>query len=180
MQFISDFADGAEILPFVVVVWAAMTASGSGVVARRWVLVVGAVLLAILAFKAACFFVTARLGMAPISPSGHTASAGIVYGGLAWLGLRRAMSPLLAALVPFAIVALIGASRVAVGAHDWMEVFLGAGVALGGLLALVRLTDREARFQAWPVFMAALVVLPLMHGVRLPVEKELRFEILGD
>lgn len=179
MQFISDFADAAVIFPFAFGVWLLLTALGFRIVIGQWAVAVAGVLLSMLAIKAGWLFVAAQSGKRAMSPSGHTASACIVYGGLAWLMLRHAAIPWLAIAVPLLIIAAVGASRIAVGAHDPAEVAMGAAVGLAGLALLRRAMAPGARVPGWPIMAVAVVVIPLAHGHRLPIEKALHGEIVG-
>jgi len=76
------------------------------------------------------------------SPSGHTAAAAIILGGLAVaLGAGRDRAVLLAAA---AGAALIGASRLLLDVHTAPEVALGGLVGIAGALGLSRLAGPPA------------------------------------
>ena len=125
VSFLTDFADQAVMLPLALAVAVLLAGSGWWRGALAWVLAVGLTFGAIGLGKlvlAACG--PLQIGDALQSPSGHTASATLIYGGLCGLVLRWARPaerrrPLLAAA---AIAALIGITRVALQAHTWSEV----------------------------------------------------------
>jgi membrane-associated phospholipid phosphatase len=107
------------------------------------------------------------------SPSGHTAAAAYVYGGMAALVLR--VRALTAAALAGAVACLIGLSRVVLHAHSLAEVIAGGMVGVIVLCAFAWSTGRapENLRPARLLF----VVVPLMvvlHGVRLNMEPRVR------
>lgn len=178
MTFVTDFADQAVILPLVLVVTIMLAASLWWRGTLAWVVSVGGTLAAIGAGKlllAACGPV--QFGDVLQSPSGHTASATIVYGGLfclLWRRMRPAdlRTPLVAALM---IALLIGISRVVLRTHTWPEVLVGgiAGtVGVGVLMALAGPVPAHIR----PIRAALIVVgaVAVMHGTHLRAEPTLQ------
>lgn len=136
-------------------------------------------------------------GLALRSPSGHAASAAVAYGGLAALlaartrlasrlglgvgpGRAAAVTPvsavsaraLTAALVTaLGVAALIGTTRVQLGAHSLSEVLLAAAVGVAGAVAFARLAGPHvAERSSLPVAAGALLVLVVFHGRHLPAE----------
>lgn len=152
------------VLPLLLVVWAALGRRGT-----RWAVVAGITLAGTTAMKLACFTLT---GPWPFSPSGHTVSAAVVYGGLAWLLLRPRAGPIVAWMAAVGIMALIGWSRLAVGAHTPAEVVVGALIGSAGLLWLTQVVP--ARGRAWPVMVAVPLVWIGFYGQSLGVEELLR------
>jgi len=179
MQFVADFADAAVVLPLVLAVAAVMTGLGFRRLMLQWAVAVAAVWGAVLAGKAVWIRAASGQGMALVSPSGHTASACIVYGGLALLVLRGLARPSLVAFVPLGITALIGYTRVATSAHTPLEVVLGAAVGLAGLACLAWAAGPAPRLSGWPVLATGLAVLTVTHGLQLPAEEALRRVVLG-
>ncbi len=111
------------------------------------------------------------------SPSGHTASATIVYGGvlgLAWRGLRPAQgrAPLLSALL---IAVVIGLTRIGLHAHTWPEVMAGGLAGCVGVAVLLRLAGQPPR-SLRPLHLALVVVVlaALLHGAHLRAESEIQ------
>ena len=174
MNTLTDFADQAVILPVYGLAFVAMLAMGWWRAAGAWLVVVAAVLSLVLVGKVAAFDCGGeqlqRLGLH--SPSGHTASAAMVYGGLTALlrkGGHRQAAAVLAALF-FAV--LIGISRIALQAHTVIEVVAGGAIGIVGAWALVWLagprpaTLRYLRRAAISIVVVAIV----FHGIRLPAE----------
>ena len=112
------------------------------------------------------------------SPSGHTSMGTMVYGAAGLLAARHAPTRqrwvVLAATL--ALIALIGISRVEVGAHNTREVFagfiVGAGACLGFALYYVR---RPAPALNVPVVLAVLVAAMVAFvGLHADMEPVLR------
>ncbi|MCQ9156490.1 phosphatase PAP2 family protein [Acidomonas methanolica] len=111
------------------------------------------------------------------SPSGHTAGATFVFGGMAVLFFPSALAALPAAI---AVAALIGATRLFLGAHDLPEVLVGGAIGLGGVAALLlvrlRLEGAAGRpaasaMQICALFAGCVATTVLLHGVRSPAER---------
>lgn len=152
------------LLPLVVVVWAALGRRGT-----RWAAAVAMTLAGMAALKVASF---AIVGPWTFSPSGHTAAAAIVYGGLAWALLRPAWGRVVPGLAAALCVALIGWTRLALAAHSVAEVAVGAAMGGAGLVWLGQVVPRLGR--VWPAAVAVPVVWVLFHGQSLGVEDRLR------
>ena len=179
MLFLTDFADLAVVLPLAVAVAVALLVAGWPRGAMAWTVAVPATLLAVLAAKltvAACGSLLPLHGLR--SPSGHTASAAVVYGGLLSLllpepprGLRRPFAALLLAGL-FAI--LFGGSRLALHVHTRADVVAGAALGVAGALALARLAGpRPAGLRVAIPLAAALAVVLLFHGEHLRAEDQI-------
>ena len=176
MQYLTDFADQAVILPVVLALAAGLAAQGWRRGALAWLGVVGATFLAMLALKLvflACWPVFWPMDIH--SPSGHVAAATMVAGGLALLLLRRHVG-----ILPIAALAgaVIGISRLALGVHSLPEVVFGATIGLAGVAGLVRLAGPVPRLRARPLIGAVLLVAVVFHGLHLPAEAEIRFTAL--
>ena len=169
MNFVTDFADQAVVLPLVLVLALTLAALGWRRGAAAWLGATAATLGVVLVRKLA-----ARACGPPLlrSPSGHTAAAGLVCGGIAVLaGLGGGF----VGLAALAGATVIGLTRVALGMHSWAEVLLGGAVGVAGALALARLAGpRPARLRLRWVAVAAVTVVTLLHGLRLPAEAEIR------
>ncbi|MBW4089606.1 MAG: phosphatase PAP2 family protein [Proteobacteria bacterium] len=169
MTFVTDFADQAVVLPLVLVLAAVLAAQGWRRGAAAWLLATGgtlAVMLVLKLFAIACGPPLLR------SPSGHTAAAALVCGGLAVLAGLGATAVGLAA-AGGAIV--IGLTRIALGMHSWAEAVLGGAVGVAGALVLARVAGpRPAGLPLRWVVVGAVVVVALLHGLRLPAEAHIR------
>jgi membrane-associated phospholipid phosphatase len=177
MESLTNFADQAVILPILALAAVGLLVSGWPRAALAWMTVVPGVLFVVLVGKIATIGcagpLTESIGL--YSPSGHTASAAVVYGGLVAL-LVRTRWPERVALVSATIVAaVIGASRLLLGVHSVADVLVGAPVGILGAYALIRLAGpppRQLRFS--PVIGVVLLISAvLLHGMHLQAEAEI-------
>lgn len=171
MTFLTDFADGAVLLPIAFIVAIVLASGGWRRGALAWIAAAFAAFAAIVGLKLLFFTCgpTAALAFGVRSPSGHTAAAAVIYGGLAVL-LGLPVGFVLTLSVAAAI--LVGASRLALGVHTLLEVAIGAGVGCVGAALMVGLAGpRPPGTRTVPVLGAALlVVLVLFHGLHLRAE----------
>ncbi|MDA8248626.1 MAG: phosphatase PAP2 family protein [Rhodospirillales bacterium] len=183
MQFLTDFADLAVVLPLAVAVGVALLASGWPRGALAWAVVVPATLLTVLLAKlvvAACGTYLPFHGLYDgfRSPSGHTASAAVVYGGLLSLLLpepRRGLSRPFAAIAIAGVVAvLFGGTRLALHVHSRSDVLAGAALGIAGALVLARFAGpRPSRLRVAIPLAVALAVVLLFHGRHLRAEDQI-------
>ncbi len=172
MEFLTDFADQAVILPLVLAVSIALAMQGWRRGALVWIAVIGATFITMLVLKVvflACSPLFSPMDMR--SPSGHVAAATVVAGGLAALLTHRAVS-----ILPIAVLAaaVIGLSRIVLGAHSLPEVALGALVGLVGALALMRIAGPPPPLKLLPLVLAIVLVAAVFHGLHLPAEAAIR------
>jgi membrane-associated phospholipid phosphatase len=169
VTFLTDFADQAVLLPLAFVVAGCLGLCGWWRGAGAWLLGIGGTLVLMLVLKVA--FLACGPDEILRSPSGHTAAAAVVCGGLMVVlaGRRRWALPaaVLAAL-------LIGASRLILGAHTPLEVLIGAAAGIGGAIMIAALAGPMAEFRRNRVGMAALLVVLVLHGIRMPAEAHIR------
>jgi membrane-associated phospholipid phosphatase len=169
VNYFTDFADQAVLLPLAFVVAGCLGISGWWRGAGAWLLGVGATLIVMLILKVG--FIACSGDPLLRSPSGHTAAAAVVCGSLVVVlgGNRRFALPvaLLAAL-------LIGGSRLELGVHSWLEVVVGAAAGLGGAALTARYAGPMPRFQRNRIVLAAVLVVVLLHGMHLPAEAHIR------
>ncbi len=171
MEFLTDFADEAVILPLAIMMAVSLAALGWWRGALAWTVAVGGVLSVMLFLKilfVACAAPLAGLGIH--SPSGHTAAAAVAYGGAIVLFGRGRIPMGLLLLVPLGIAVLIGVSRLVLHAHVPNEVVAGAAVGLAGVAILVPLAGARPPLRSWPVAAVSLVVVLIFHGIRLQAE----------
>ncbi len=172
MQTITDFADLAVVLPLAacVAVWLALSGWRRG--AALWVAMFAALLALMLALKL-IFLGCAPAGSPICSPSGHTASATFVFGGVAVLMLRQHRAAAFAAAISLA--ALFGVSRVALHAHSLPEVLLGAAAGLSTLALFALLAGPiPPGLPARRLLLAGIPLILLLHGARLNLEPRVR------
>jgi membrane-associated phospholipid phosphatase len=176
MQFITDFGDQAVVLPLAATVGAITAVTGWRRGAAVWCLAVGGALTVTLLLKLLCAACGLRLlGNLLHSPSGHTASAAVVYGGLTVLLLSRSRAPLLPGAVLAALFAAgIGLSRVSLGAHTLLEVLVGGAVGTAAATILAQLAGQPPPgWRLRPVCLAGACVLLLCHGLHLDAEQRI-------
>jgi membrane-associated phospholipid phosphatase len=178
MMFLTDFADQAVALPLAATILIVLLALGWRRGAFAWAACVGGVLAVMLVLKLitfACIWRAPWLGIA--SPSGHTATAAVVYGGLLALLLPRGVSgTLVAALAGGAFALVFGLTRLALEVHTVPDVIIGAVVGVAGAVLLRRLAgERPARLSSPRITLAACVVMLLFHGHRLEAETRIRY-----
>lgn len=179
LTFLTDFGDQAVILPVLAIVACVLLVQRRWRLAAAWMVGVAGVLGVMGVLKVAdqaCSWTVPILGGAGwdlVNPSGHSASAAVVWGcgaGLLAAG-RGARTVAVAVLTGVAVAVLVGATRVELGAHSLAEAIVGgivgcAGALLFGMLARAGVGRRGS---AIPVA-AALVVMAVMHGTHLAAE----------
>ena len=175
-MFVTNFADPAVVLPLAIIAALMLAFTGWWRGAALWLVVVGATLATMAVLKLALFACgPVRFGGPLESPSGHTASAAIIYGGLAALVARRCGAGVIPAFLPAPMAAaLIGFSRIALDAHTLADVVIGGAVGCAGTLALLLLAGTPPPRLKLPRLLGpALVVVVAMHGYQLHAEAEL-------
>jgi len=177
MKFVTDFADQAVALPVAATVLLALLVLGWRRGALAWAFGVGGVLAVMLVLKLvtfACVWRVPWIGLS--SPSGHTATAAVVYGGLLALlvppGYRGTLA---AAIAGGAFALLFGLTRLALHVHSVPDVIVGAGVGIAGAVILRRLAGHRPPLLSSPrLALAACAVMLLFHGHRLEAETRIR------
>ena len=175
LNFATDFADQAVILPLAIVLavglWLLGWRRGGIAVLLATAATLGAMAVLKIVF-AAC--AGPELAAALRSPSGHTAAAGLTAGAVLALlppGKRGPAAWLLALLLP----ASIGATRLALGVHDAAEVLLGGAVGVaGGALLVVMAGSRPPGLRLRRLALAMVAIVLVLHGLRLPAEAAIR------
>ena len=154
-------------MPLVFAIGCTLAALGWVRGALAWGLAVGATLALMLALKLVAFACGPPLLR---SPSGHTAAAAVVLGGLAVVLGRRGRGRAALLVGAFAGV-LIGVSRLVLRVHTAPEVALGALVGMAGAFALSRLAGPAPRGLSlgWLAAVTVVVVV-LFHGFHLDAE----------
>ncbi len=178
VNFVTDFADQAVTLPLAACVLFGLVGIGWRRGALAWGGCVAGVLSAMLLLKLvamACGRTLAWTGV--LSPSGHTATAAVVYGGLlALLAPRSVAGTLLAAATGGAMALLFGLTRLELHVHTLPDVLLGAAVGVSGAMLMRHLAGvRPPRLVSpWLLAPAVLVVL-VFHGDKLQAEERIRW-----
>lgn len=179
MHFLTDFADQAVMLPVSLAVSLALALGGWRRGAVAWALAVLGTLLAVALTK---LVVVATSGIVPLhglkSPSGHVASAAVVYGGLVALLLpepaRGARHPFVALLLAAMFATVFASTRLALHVHTRSDVLAGALLGMAGALALARLAGpRPSRLTRAAPVLAAVAMALLFHGRHLHAEEQI-------
>ena len=171
LLFVTDFADQAVISPLAVVVLAGLLVLGWWRAAFAWLVAVGGTFAVMLLLKAGFMALAAEFGSDyRISPSGHVASACVVYGGLAVLLLRGITPGWVIASVPAGAALVIGYTRLMLGFHTLPEVLAGGGVGFAGAVVLALTIGARPRLAAWPLTVAGVFTVLLLHGSHVPAE----------
>jgi membrane-associated phospholipid phosphatase len=178
---ISDFADQAIVLPLAVGTALLLAISGWRRGAFAWTAAIGSTLGVILLLKLS-FFACDHIAGAAMggNPSGHTAAAAAVYGGLAGITTAAILKETRYALwcavgVGASIAVLIGQSRLTLDKHSVVEVVVGGAIGVGGAASFVGLAGRTPpAVPIWPMVAAGLIVVGLLHGARLSAEDTIR------
>ncbi len=172
MDFVTDFADQAVVLPVVAVVLALLALQGWYRGAVAWLVAVAGTFGMVFILKVgflACAPVFGPVGLS--SPSGHAAAATVLSGGLAALMTARTAIVLAAALLAGAV---IGTTRLALGVHSWPEVVMAIAIGLVGVFALTRLAGTRPALRPRPIMAGVVFMVVLLHGARLPAEVAIR------
>ena len=177
MLFLTDFADQAVLLPLALVIALALALTGWARGALVWlvaVIITFGLIALLKIILAACGPV--HFGGEVQSPSGHTAAAAIVYGGLIALIIRRCGAGIGWAMLPAPlVVVLIGLSRIEIGAHTPAEVVVGGLIGCVATLVMLILAGAPPlRLRLRWLVGPACVVAVAMHGYHLHAEDGLR------
>ncbi|MCX7383677.1 MAG: phosphatase PAP2 family protein [Alphaproteobacteria bacterium] len=176
MRFLTDFADQAVILPLVVTTALGLWFGGWQRATLAWLMVTAVTLGAVGLGKVAVFVWGAPASLPLLlSPSGHTASAPLIYGGLAMLLLPRRWSRALGLPLAVLFCAAIGVTRVGLGEHSVPDVWAGAAIGLAGSLALhAAIGAKPYDFRPWALIGLGVAAIAGFHGLRMPAETWLR------
>ena len=168
LHLITDLGDQAVILPLLLATGLLLLLAGWWRGALAWFLAVpgtlGVVLLAKLS-TIACQNLLPPIGL--LSPSGHTASAAVVYGGALALALGIGRFRLMWALLSgLAVALLVGFTRFALNVHTLADVLAGGLLGTIGTVVLAWLAGpRPALRRSWIGAAAAmLAIVVLFHG----------------
>jgi membrane-associated phospholipid phosphatase len=178
MMFLTDFADQAVVLPIGAGVLLFLLGSGWLRGAAAWLIGVGGVLLVMLAAKMLAMACQRHLeGLGLSSPSGHTASAAVVYGGLVALLARHGRTgEWLTIAASVACAAVIGATRLALHMHTLEDVLVGLPIGMAGAVAIRHIAGaRPKRLRQQWLIAIAIAVLLIFHGRKLQAEQPIRW-----
>jgi membrane-associated phospholipid phosphatase len=178
LNFLTDFADQAVVLPLAAVVCVLLAAFGWRRGAVAWALSVGGVLAVMLVFKLVVFACGWRVPWTGLSsPSGHTAASAVVYGGLLSLAAAPSVAGTVFAAMAGGLVALLfGLTRLALHVHTVADVVCGAAVGVAGAVLMRRFAGAPPRRPFWRRLVLAICTVALLfHGRRLEAETRIRW-----
>ena len=176
VSFVTDFADQAVILPLIAGAAAALWIAGWRRGAVVWCCGTAATLGLMLVLKLAFHACGPEMFGGTIeSPSGHTAAAGAVYGSIfAFINMRLGGPKASRVLIVLAVVTLIGATRVLLGAHTVQEALLGGAIGFAASQAMLSVAGEPARGKPVTLWSVSLLLIPLLlHGYHLPAEEHI-------
>lgn len=174
---VTDFGDPAVVLPLAIGIASMFALAGWWRGAAAWTTSIGGVLALVLFLKLRFFACDHLLLDDHVkNPSGHTAAAAAIYGGLVtivarsiWDIRRWVYLCTVAITLPFAIV--IGASRLILDLHSIAEVIAGGAIGIGGALLFVALAGPPPSAVRMPrVVIVGLLAIAVLHGLRMPAE----------
>ena len=178
---VTDFGDQAVVLPLAVGIALILALSGWRRGALAWTAAIGGTL-SLIVFLKLRFFACGPLlpGTPPGNPSGHTATAAAVYGGLAAIILRstwdnkRWAFPCTVAIAVFLAV-VIGASRLILDLHSMAEVVVGGTIGVGGAVSFVMAAGPPLRsVRMLHVVPIGLLIIVVLYGLRLTAEPAIK------
>jgi membrane-associated phospholipid phosphatase len=180
LTYVTDFGDTAVTVPLAVLMACFLLAARQPRLAAGWVLAIlgcAGTTGALKVVLAACGYPLSDAGHA--SPSGHTAMSIALYGGYAAIIGTSVRRPGRELVVAGAAMLMIGIalSRVIVGGHSPLEVWIGLAVgvtALGAIIAIVAWFQRGKLPIRWLV-LPALAVALWSHGDRWPAESAIEW-----
>ena len=185
MRFLTDFGDQAVVLPLTGAIAVTLLLLGWWRGAIGWAIAVPGTFAVMLSLKIifyACHAVIPDLGIR--SPSGHTASATVVYAGLLALLGRRGIGDnvrrlgqhlLLIALAALLLAVVFGLSRLDLGVHTVPDVLVGGSVGMLGALLFVVLAGRPPQgLRRWVLGAVVVLVAVVFHGRELHAEEAIQ------
>lgn len=178
---VTDFGDQAVVVPLAVGIALLFALSGWRRGALAWTAAIGSTLSLILFLKLRFFACDHLLTEAPPgNPSGHTAAAAAVYGGLLAIAMRsiwnvkRWALPCTVAIAGFLAV-VIGASRLILDLHSMEEVVVGGTIGVVGALSFVMLAGPPLRgVRMLRVVAIGLLIVFVLYGFRITAEAALK------
>jgi membrane-associated phospholipid phosphatase len=136
MDRLTDLGDLGTILPVAVVFFFILRSSVPRQTVRFWLIFFSLCLGATVVAKTAIIAFDLQVpGLSLVSPSGHVASSIFLYGGIAMLISfdQQRLPRMIAYPIAMAVIVAIAWSRIALHAHSFSEVAVGALIGLAAL-----------------------------------------------
>lgn len=177
MQFLTDFADQAVLLPVALTVAVGLWLQGWRRGAAAWAIAVVGTVGVMGGLKLAFFACGWMIPWAGLtSPSGHTAIAALVFGGFSMVLPSGRAGVGAAALAGLLAATLFGLTRLALGVHTVPDVLVGGAVGLVGAIAMRQIAGKRPQGLGWRRLLAAVGLVALaFHGQRLAAETRLHW-----
>jgi membrane-associated phospholipid phosphatase len=177
---VTDFGDQGVLLPLAAGIALLLALSGWRRGALAWTAAIGGTLALILLLKLrffACghFLLDSGVG----NPSGHTAAAAAVYGGLVAMILRfwddGRWAFFCAVTTGVLLAVVIGWSRLILDTHSMAEVVVGGVIGIAGAASFVVLAGAPSHaVRIERLVLTGLVAVAMLYGFQMPVEAAIK------
>lgn len=178
---VTDFGDQGVLLPLAAGIALLLALSGWRRGALAWTAAIGGTLALILLLKLrffACGHFLPDTGVG--NPSGHTAAAAAVYGGLVAMILRFIWDDgrwafFCAVTTGVLLAVVIGRSRVILDTHSMAEVVVGGAIGIAGAASFVVLAGAPLlAVRIERLVLTGLVAVAMLYGFHMPVEAAIK------
>lgn len=168
MVVVTDIVDQAVILPLVAMIALMLALQGWRRGAIAWLAATAGTFGLVLILKLILIGCGDAMQISWLrSPSGHTASAALISGGLV---ARFIFSAPLTLMVATVAAIVMGYTRVALDFHSFWETVTGGVIGIAGAVALARLAGPPPPARIRPLIVVVALVILAFHGRRLPAE----------
>ena len=179
---VTDFADQGVLLPLAAGIALLLALSGWRRGALAWTAAIGGTLALILLLKLrffACGHFLPDSGVG--NPSGHTAAAAAVYGGLVAMILRFIWDDgrwafFCAVITGVLLAVVIGRSRLILDLHSMAEVVVGGAIGIAGAASFVVLAgapSHAVRIERL-VLTGLVAAVAMLYGFHIPAEAAIK------
>ena len=172
MGTLTDFGDGAVLLPLSVVILTWLLWDNSRRIVGWWVIAVGLCIAATASLK--IYLYACPLASDLISPSGHSSLSVLIYGAIAVVIAAQQRGWLRAAIFAAGagLIVAIAASRFWLHAHSKREIAIGIviGFVSLALFAANYVGSRTEGRRLRPFILSVIVVAAIFHGQELHAE----------
>jgi membrane-associated phospholipid phosphatase len=166
---VTDFGDAAVLIPLAAALFVWLLPNNSRC-AVWWAGSVG--LCVSLTALSKIYFYGCPAGSEIRSPSGHTGFSVLVYGAMTLVTVihSRGISRTMWIAVGAALILAIAASRVLLAIHNLYEVGVGSIIGAVALVLFGRNYSLSPRARVWPLLVAVVTLMAILHGQELRAE----------